>query len=867
MAAFATAALVGGLLTVPLAPAVAADTAPSSATLVWGFNGYAQQGVFGPWTYSGLSGNTEYLPGSTQTEYTPAPQPATSFPVNARSGAAPNAIKFFGGEGTVDPETGATTLNWEGSYTLNAYPANLGAPDESYADPELVVAADGSGTLTMDVIIGAGTSMEGEPVPAAPLGRQTLATFSEGSLVSDDLTSGYTLTPDYAGVEIFPTPGASDDESNSTPQDRTCTAEGAGAWGSWPTDFVRAMPEAVRAHFYSTGCGGMNDAKAALPVQVEYSTAELDWGPLKVTPGRDGASTINGGVILERRETVVFRVPALPFAGATESGPRFNPGESVTLKFGDVVVSPEGAVADAQGVYRQSWTVPDDFPLAEKAYPVTVVGQNAERAGTTKLVFGPIVGGMYSVIETTPKLVPSVTPGSTVVDGATVGIDISFVEPNTTIEFSDHFTDSYQPIGSVTTNSEGKAHFDWTTQKYDDETTQFRSLSARIGDGDWRSVVTIVGASGAVPPTFEITKVTVPEGEAGQTSAIVELQLVDAGGDTDFHFFAEVQEQIDGEWVRANYAEFPSQWEFETELTKLKPGTEYRVRVDPGNGAGFSPSIFSEPFTTNAATPEPPTKPETTPELATDELFAGGAGELDITVSEDASSAVVRAGQEQAGRWVGVSVHSDPVFIDWFEADDEGTVTVPLPELTEGEHHLVAYDSEGGVLGYRAFTVADDADDEAEADADSDGAAEAGSGADAGTEAEGSVDSEGSADSESAADSEGAAEVGTDADADADADGTDEAEGSAGAEAQPGEEGSAADADATGSTDSDATDSSNSASATATPAASGSGSEGGLARTGGEFAPLGAAALALMLLAVGALALARRRGRLGVESS
>lgn len=239
----------------------------NGATFTWGLSGYAQKGIFGPWTYKNLSGNVSQLTGSvsngTQTEYAALPVPATSMPVSSPQ-KTPNAIRFTAGAGTADPATGAATLTWDGSYTVSAYPAIYGAPDEVYSDPQLTIAANGSGTLTMDLTIGAGQDMAGNPTPAVDLGRLPVMTYSAGSAVrtADD---SFRYTPDYLGNTVTLT-------TEDSPQDSTCTPAGGGTgwWGAWPDAFVAAVPASIRPHFYSTGCGGLQDNKPALPVDVTF---------------------------------------------------------------------------------------------------------------------------------------------------------------------------------------------------------------------------------------------------------------------------------------------------------------------------------------------------------------------------------------------------------------------------------------------------------------------------------------------------------------------------------------------------------------------------------------------------------------------
>lgn len=260
------------------APAQAADvpgqatgsgpTAVSDATFTWGLSGYAQKGIFGAWTFKDLSGNVTQLDGATQTEYETAPVPATSFPVGAAKPKA-NAVKFTEGTGVIDESTGAGKLSWTGKYVVNAYPATFNAPNETYEDPQLTVAANGSGTLTVDFSIGAGTDMEGNPFDAQDFGRVKLATFDAGSLTAKSDT-GYRVTPDYQGVE-----------NGLSNQAKTCSDDGdaTGWWGSWPQEFIDALNshasgQSVLPHFYSTGCSGMQDLKPPLPLDVTFHAAD-----------------------------------------------------------------------------------------------------------------------------------------------------------------------------------------------------------------------------------------------------------------------------------------------------------------------------------------------------------------------------------------------------------------------------------------------------------------------------------------------------------------------------------------------------------------------------------------------------------------
>jgi hypothetical protein len=280
------------------APAQAADvpgeatgsgpTHVTDATFTWGLSGYAQKGVFGPWTFKDLAGDVSQLDGASQTEYSTEPVPATSFPASGAPNPKANAVKFTGGTGTIDTSTGAGKLSWTGRYVVNAYPSTFNAPNETYEDPQLTVAADGSGFLTVDFSIGAGTDMSGNPFEAQEFGRLKLATFDAGSLSARSDT-GYRVTPDYQGVE-----------NGLSGQTKTCTTSGGatGWWGSWPQPFIDALNshasgQSVLPHFYSTGCGGNQDLKPPLPIDVAFHAADaphVTVSNTKVNP--DGTTTV-----------------------------------------------------------------------------------------------------------------------------------------------------------------------------------------------------------------------------------------------------------------------------------------------------------------------------------------------------------------------------------------------------------------------------------------------------------------------------------------------------------------------------------------------------------------------------------------------
>lgn len=117
--------------------------------------------------------------------------------------------------------------------------------------------------------------------------------------------------------------------------------------------------------------------------------------------------------------------------------------------------------------------------------------------------------------------------------------------------------------------------------------------------------------------------------------------------------------------------------------------------VGSSAASGASPAVFV------------PGAEPATPTLLTESAFTAAASGVPIEVS--AGKITVRAGTENAHRWVGVSVHSDPAFLGWSLADAQGVVTVAVPSgLQPGAHHAVAYAADGSTLGYVGFAIGHD---------------------------------------------------------------------------------------------------------------------------------------------------------------
>ncbi len=222
----------------------------TDATLSWAYSQYAQYGVFAPWSM--------VASGERVSITTANGQDITGLP--AEAGRTYNVGNFSGGTGTLDAETGEGTISWgdTGDWVLNAYPTlpAVGAPDETLRDPVLTIEADGSGTLSFEVYIPAALDMNGDPVPATGPSRIDVATFED---VSELTGTSLKVVPDYAGREYVPEAGQSPWNS--------C----GGTGGSWPSAWIDFLPSSVRAHYYNTGCGGLNDRKIPTPFSVSWN--------------------------------------------------------------------------------------------------------------------------------------------------------------------------------------------------------------------------------------------------------------------------------------------------------------------------------------------------------------------------------------------------------------------------------------------------------------------------------------------------------------------------------------------------------------------------------------------------------------------
>ncbi|MDG4792754.1 hypothetical protein [Micromonospora sp. WMMD1082] len=263
LAALAVAGtVVVGTVTVGAAPASAAPQAIDGATLTWGLSTEMQSAPpFGGCNYlsAGASDGTQASYQTSAGDVTVLKDGAAPTWANKCTGAPSKAVNqevvWSGGTGTVDPASGEVELNFTGRLSVNFYG---GLVPFTIENPVVTVGADGRGRVVA-TLFGYGSSIENPnvKVPLDPVDGVVVADLSDVDAGSD---TGFTVTPDYAGVEYEPPAG-----SGGTPQNRT----GAG-WGSWPSSWVDFHYETgLTSYWYSSG-GAADPYKAPSALTISY---------------------------------------------------------------------------------------------------------------------------------------------------------------------------------------------------------------------------------------------------------------------------------------------------------------------------------------------------------------------------------------------------------------------------------------------------------------------------------------------------------------------------------------------------------------------------------------------------------------------
>ncbi|QSB24383.1 HtaA domain-containing protein [Curtobacterium sp. 24E2] len=321
-------------------------------------------------------------------------------------------LTLAAGTGTVDAAGGTADIAWDGGFTVAFYG---GLTYWSAEDPELHVAADGTGELTATV---SGYAASRDGGSWAPLTPRTvhLATLTDVDVTS----SGITVSPDWQGVEP-----ASATSLNKTNAD----------WGSWPADFVDFQNETGQSSYWYTS--GANDAaaKKPQPISIAYTAAEAPT-PEPTTPVTPEPTTepSEPGTPEPTTEPSEPGTPE-PTTGPTTPAPSISTGGTTTFTVGDSVpLRAEGLPAateysivlhsdpvvlgrvttDADGAFATSVAIPADTPAG--AHTIAVESSD----GTAVVSLAITVSADGTVVVDPVDTTTAVTTGAAVNTGGTV---------------------------------------------------------------------------------------------------------------------------------------------------------------------------------------------------------------------------------------------------------------------------------------------------------------------------------------------------------------------------------------------------------------------------------------------------------------
>ncbi|WP_160011889.1 Ig-like domain-containing protein [Nocardioides sp. AX2bis] len=360
------------------AQAAGADqVAVSDATLTWDLNDEATSGAFAPGTWNLMSAGRVDDPGAGGTTLRAADGGATwsngepagwsaqegdvtvedlaaggsydtaTFAGTRTNSAGANAntsgvrgetrLSFGAGTGTVDPEAGTASISWDGDATLLAY---SGMTFFYVSDPQLDVAADGSGTVSATVG-GYATEMDDptawEPLPETEV---TLAALQGVEVTAD----GVEATPAYRQVAYEAPTGA-------TAQARTGTE-----WGAFPQDFVDFQQSVGQGSYWYSSGGAADVRKVANPLAVSWTGDDVPAAPTVTVSDTDLLPSGAQEITVEGTGFDPAAVPATrpPLAGG--SG-----GVYVAVgKFAEQWQPSTGAPSSARKTTDVDWAVEED---------------------------------------------------------------------------------------------------------------------------------------------------------------------------------------------------------------------------------------------------------------------------------------------------------------------------------------------------------------------------------------------------------------------------------------------------------------------------------------------------------------------------
>lgn len=246
-------------------------------------------------------------------------------------------VVYSGGEGTLDPSTGAVTISWQGTFSMNYYGT---LTPFWFTDPVLRVGADGDGAITATVG-GYASSIDAPDVRELidPIPGVEIATLRD---VDGANLNGFVTTPAYEGVQV---------EVAESPQIRAFPG-----WGSWPVSYVRAMEQlGLASYWYSSG-GAADVRKPPAPLSVTYGTGTT---PTTTTLPGSTTTTPAATTTLPGSTTSTTTAPSSTTTTAPVGG-----GSGVSIR----AVVPEGPGTDVDGGGEEN----PDGGLPENTFAWTV---------------------------------------------------------------------------------------------------------------------------------------------------------------------------------------------------------------------------------------------------------------------------------------------------------------------------------------------------------------------------------------------------------------------------------------------------------------------------------------------------------------